>query len=331
MRTLRDLLKRSAQRRAAMLRLFVTGFSMGSADLVPGVSGGTMALLFGIYEELIHSIKTVSSKALKLALQGRIREALWVVPWEFLVPLGAGILVAIFSLARLISHLLANHPVFVWSFFFGLVTASVWVVGQRVGRWNARAIGIAATGAVITYAVVGAVPVHTPAELPVFFLAGMIAIMAMILPGISGSFLLVLMGKYAQLLEAVTNRDVITLSVFVLGAAVGLALFSRLLSYMFVHHHHRMMALLTGVLLGSLRKVWPWKETVQTTLDAHGNEVPLVEANRLPPALDGEVIVAVSLFLLAVGLIRYLHRYETARKRTSEEHPSCEIATTALD
>ncbi len=331
MRRLRDLLKRSAQRRAAMLRLFLTGFSMGSADLVPGVSGGTMALLFGVYEELIHSIKTVSSKALKLALQGRIREALWVVPWEFLVPLGAGILAAIFSLARLISHLLANHPVFVWSFFFGLVTASVWVVGQRVGRWSARAYGIAAIGAVVTYAVVGAVPVHTPAELPVFFLAGMIAIMAMILPGISGSFLLVLMGKYAQLLEAVTNRDVITLSVFALGAAVGLALFSRLLSYMFVHHHHSMMALLTGVLLGSLRKVWPWKKTVETTLDAHGNEVPLVEANYLPPALDGEVIVAVSLFLLAIGLIRYLHRYETARKRIGEEHLSREIATNALD
>ncbi len=331
MRKFRDLLKRSAQRRAAMLRLFVTGFSMGSADLVPGVSGGTIALLFGIYEELIHSIKTVSSKALKLALQGRIREALWVVPWEFLVPLGAGILAAIFSLAKLISYLLANHPVFVWSFFFGLVTASVWVVGQRVGRWNARAYGTAAIGAAVTYAIVGAVPVHTPAELPVFFLAGMIAIMAMILPGISGSFLLVLMGKYAQLLEAVTSRDVITLSVFVLGAAVGLALFSRFLSYMFANHHQPMMAFLTGVLLGSLRKVWPWKETVETTLDAHGNEVPLVEVNRLPPALDGELIVAVSLFLIAVGLIRYLHRYETARKRATEEHPSREIATTALD
>ncbi|GAB4411077.1 MAG: DUF368 domain-containing protein [Anaerolineae bacterium] len=331
MRTLRDWLKRSAQRRAAMLRLFVTGFSMGSADLVPGVSGGTMALLFGIYEELIHSIKTVSSKALKLALQGRIRDALWVVPWEFLVPLGTGILAAIFSLARLISHLLTHHPVFVWSFFFGLVTASVWVVGRRVGRWTAKACGAMAAGAIATYLIVGAVPGHTPAELPAFFLAGMIAIMAMILPGISGSFLLVLMGKYAQLLEAVTNRDVLTLGVFTLGAVVGLALFSRFLSYMFAHHHQPMMAFLTGVLLGSLRKVWPWKETVQTDLDPHGNEIVLAEVNRLPPAFDGELMVSVGLFVVAVGLIAYLSRYERFKRPTTDDSLSRQGATAASE
>lgn len=331
MRKLRDLLKGAMQRRAAMLRLFVTGFSMGSADLVPGVSGGTMALIFGIYEDLIHSIKTVSGKALRLALQGKIRAALWVVPWEFLVPLGVGILVAIFSLARLIAHLLANHPVFVWSFFFGLVAASVWVVGRRVGRWDAKAYGAMAAGAVATYLIVGAVPVHTPAELPVFFLAGMIAIIAMILPGISGSFLLVLMGKYAQLLEAVTNRDVITLGVFVLGAAVGLALFSRFLSYMFAHHHQPMMSFLTGVLLGSLRKVWPWKEPVKTELDPHGNEIVLAEVNRLPAAFDGELIVSVGLFVIAAGLIVYLNRYEMLKKRTTEATISRQEVATASD
>ena len=313
------LFKQSVRRRAATLRLFVTGFSMGSADLVPGVSGGTIALLFGIYEELIHSIKIVSGKALRLALQGKIKDAVLVVPWGFLLPVGTGMMAAIFSLATLISYLLANHPVFIWSFFFGLVTASVWVVGRRVGHWGVKAYGLMAVGAVATYVLVGAVPVHTPAVLPAFFVAGMIAIMAMILPGISGSFLLVLMGKYAQLLESVTNRDIVTLGVFTLGAAVGLALFSRVLSYMFLHHHATLMAFLTGVLLGSLRKVWPWKETVETGLDHHGNEVPLVEVNRLPAALDWQLLLAVALLVIAVGLILYMSRHEMRKERVKED------------
>ncbi len=319
MREFGGLLKQSVRRRAAMLWLFVTGFSMGSADLVPGVSGGTMALLFGIYEELIHSIKIVSGRAVKLALQGKMKDAVLVVPWGFLVPVGAGMMVAVFSLARLISHLLTNHPVFVWSFFFGLVAASVWVVGRRVGHWSVTAYGIMAAGAVATYVLVGAVPVQTPAALPVFFVSGMIAIVAMILPGISGSFLLVLIGKYAQVLESVTSRDVVTLGVFALGAVVGLALFSRVLSYMFLHHHHTLMAFLTGVLLGSLRKVWPWKETVETGLDRHGNVVPLVEANRLPAAFDGQLVVALGLLVIAVGLIVYLSRHEMLREQVKDD------------
>ncbi len=319
MREFGNLIKQSVRRRAATLRLFMTGFSMGSADLVPGVSGGTMALIFGIYEELIHSIKIVSSKAVKLALQGKIKDAVLVVPWGFLVPVGAGMMAAIFSLAKLISHLLTNHPVFVWSFFFGLVAASVWVVGRRVGHWDAKAYGLLLVGAVATYVLVGAVPVHTPAALPAFFVAGMIAIMAMIMPGISGSFLLVLMGKYAQVLESVTNRDVVTLGVFTLGAVVGLALFSRVLSYMFLHHHTTMMAFLTGVLLGSLRKVWPWKETVETGLDRHGNEVPLVEVNRLPAALDWQLLVALALLGIAVGLIVYVSRHELRKEQVKKD------------
>lgn len=312
-------LKQTVRERAALLRLFITGFSMGSADLVPGVSGGTMALIFGIYEELIHSIKVVSGKAVKLVLQGKLRDALPVVPWQFLVPVGLGILVAVFSLANLISYLLTNHPVSIWSFFFGLVVASVWVVGRRVGHWSVRTYGALVVGAVATYLVVGAVPVETPATLPAFFAAGMIAIMAMIMPGISGSFLLVLIGKYAQVLELVTTRDVFTLGVFMLGAVVGLALFSRLLSYMFVHYHHTMMAFLTGVLLGSLRKVWPWKETIESELDLHGNEIILVEANRLPAALDGELALAVVLAVIAVALITYLSRHEATKEQVKDD------------
>ncbi len=319
MQRFRKWLKQTMRQRAAMLRLFITGFSMGSADLVPGVSGGTMALIFGIYEELIHSIKIVSGKAVKLVLQGKIKDGLSAVPWRFLVPVGLGILVAVFSLANLISYLLTNHPVFIWSFFFGLVAASVWVVGGRVGHWNVRTYVALLVGAAGTYLLVGAVPVETPATLPAFFVAGMIAIMAMIMPGVSGSFLLVLIGKYAQVLELVTTRDVFTLGVFMLGAVAGLALFSRLLSYMFVHYHHTMMAFLTGVLLGSLRKVWPWKETIESELDLHGNEVILVEANRLPAAVNGELALAVALAVIAVVLIVSLSRHETTKEQVKEE------------
>jgi len=301
---------RARLRNKGIVRLFLTGFSMGSADLVPGVSGGTMALIFGIYEELIHSVRVVTGEVVSLALRGQIRQAIRAVPWGFLVPVGVGMMTAIFTLARLISWLLDDHPVFIWAFFFGLVVASVIVVGRRVGVWSVQTLAALAVGAVLTYLLVGAVPVHTPATEIAFFLSGMVAIVAMILPGISGSFLLVLMGKYAQVLDLVTNREFITLGIFALGAVVGLSAFSRVLSYMFRHHHRMMMAVLTGVLIGSLRKVWPWKEVLETTLNRHGEVVPLVEANRLPDAVTLEVFVALTLMAAGVGLILYLSRHE---------------------
>ncbi len=301
---------RGEWRNKGIMRLFLTGFSMGSADLVPGVSGGTIALITGIYEELIHSVKTVTGKTLKLVLSRDIKAAIQTVPWRFLLPVGMGMMTAIFSLAKLISWLLDHRPVLIWAFFFGLVVASVVVVGRRVGMWNTKTIAALAAGAGATYLLVGTVPVHTPTTMPAFFLAGMVAIVAMILPGISGSFLLVLMGKYAQVLDLVTNREFITLSVFALGAAVGLSAFSRVLSYMFHHHHRLMMAVLTGVLVGSLRKVWPWKEVLETTIDRHGDVVPLIEANRLPDAVTLELFAALGLMVFGLGLILYLGQHE---------------------
>lgn len=301
---------RGEWRDKGIMRLFLTGFSMGSADLVPGVSGGTIALILGIYEELIHSVKTVTGESLKLAFSGEIKDAIQTVPWRFLLPVGMGMMTAVFSLAKGISWLLDHHPVFIWAFFFGLVVASVIVVGRRVGIWSTKTSAALVAGAGLTYLLVGAVPVHTPATIPAFFLAGMVAIVAMILPGISGSFLLVLMGKYAQVLDLVTNREFITLGIFVSGAVIGLAAFSRVLSYMFHHHHRLMMAVLTGVLLGSLRKVWPWKELLETTTDRHGDVVPLIEANRLPDAVTVELFMALGLMAFGVGLILYLSRHE---------------------
>lgn len=283
---------------------------MGSADLVPGVSGGTVALIMGVYEDLIQSIKHVSTTTLKLGLTGKIIAAFKSVPFSFLLPLGLGIVTAILSLAQTFEYLLINQPIYLWSFFFGLVAMSVYVVGLRVSKWENQARVMFILGAIFAYVIVGLLPVETPATLPAFFVAGAIAICAMILPGISGSFLLLIMGKYAQVLSALNDRNFVILGVFLFGAVFGLAAFSRLLSYLFANYHNIMMAFLTGVLLGSLRKVWPWKEVMQTYTDSHGVVMPLVEQNIIPSQFDLTVVLGITLMIVGAGLIYFLSRYD---------------------
>lgn len=300
------------------IRLFTTGVAMGTADLIPGVSGGTIAFLSGIYEELLYSIKTVSGEFLRLLLKGKLRQAIGVVPFRFLVPLGIGMLGAVFTLAGLLSYLLDNHPIFIWAFFFGLVLASTWVVLKRVVKWDVSDMVAFAVSTVITYFVVGLIPVETPDNLPFFFLSGMIAICAMILPGISGSFILLLIGKYQQVLAAVTGRDFLTLGVFGAGCVLGLALFSRVLSWLFRKHHDLAIAILAGLMLGSVRKLWPWKETVLTRINSHGVEVPLVEENIMPPVLDGTVLFALLLAIVGAALVLLMDRAQLTREQTSD-------------
>jgi putative membrane protein len=297
------------------IRLFLIGFSMGSADVVPGVSGGTIAFIFGIFEELVYSIKKVSGQVLKLILKFRLKEALSETPFGFLLPLMFGILTALFTLSGIISNLLQTQPVFIWSFFFGLLTASILVVRKRVVTWDKHDYVVLAGAALFAYFLVGSVPVQTPATYLAFFLSGMIAICAMILPGISGSFLLILMGKYEQVLEAVVTRDILVIGTVMLGAVLGLAIFSRFLSWLFARHHDIIVAALTGFMIGSLRKVWPFKEVVATRLNRHGMEVPLQEANYIPQVFDSTVFYALIFALIAMAIIFYLDRL----KVTNEE------------
>jgi len=299
-------------------RLFGTGFSMGVADLIPGVSGGTIAFLSGIYEELLYSIKLVTGDVLRLFLRGKVKQAISLIPFRFLVPLFFGLFGAIFLLANLLSYLLEEYPVFVWAFFFGLVLASTMIVMKRVKKWSILdRVGfvIAAIGA---YILVGLVPVETPNTLPVFFISGMIAICAMILPGISGSFILLLLGKYQQVLGAVTERNFLTLAVFAAGCVVGIALFSRVLSWLFKNYHNISVAILAGFMLGSARKIWPWKEVVSTRINSHGVEVPLVENNILPQVVDASVVIAVVLALIAVFVVYYLDKMQMVKEQTSD-------------
>ena len=282
------------------LGLVVRGFFMGAADIVPGVSGGTMAFILGIYEELINSIKAVDTKLLRLLSRLKIKAALESFPWEFLLSVGVGIGLAILSLASFLEQQLETNTTLVWAFFFGLVLASVITVGRSVSRWNVTRIASTLLALVGGYLLVGAVPLQTP-EAPWFlFLSGAIAICAMILPGISGAFILVLLGKYQYVLAAVNDRDILTIALVGAGAAFGIVTFARILSWLFKNHRDTTIASLTGLMLGSLRKVWPWKVTLSTTVDRHGEIVPLEQANILPAAFDGDVAFALGLMVLGV-------------------------------
>lgn len=233
---------------------------MGAADIVPGVSGGTMAFILGIYEELIDAIRIFGRPEFwHDIVRGKVHHALRLPKWGFLVSVGSGILLAVATLSLPLEHLLSTKPVVLWSFFFGLVCASVIVVAARIKKWEPKHVVALLFGAFLAYVIVGLVPVETP-DAPWFLvLCGAIAICAMILPGISGAFLLVLLGKYEFVLSAVNNRDIMPIAYIGVGATVGIIAFSQVLSWLFGRYHDLTVALLTGLMIGSLRKIWPWK------------------------------------------------------------------------
>ncbi len=269
---------------------------MGAADVVPGVSGGTMAFILGIYDELISAIHAVNIRFVRRLIGLRWREAFAEFPWRFLLALGMGIGLAIVILSRPLSHALQTSPSLVWAFFFGLVLASVLVVRKRVRRWTPATIALGLVAVVGAYILVGLTPTETPNDAWFIFISGAIAICAMILPGISGSFILVLLGKYQHILGAVTRLDVATLAIFVAGCAVGIIAFARVLRWLLRHHHDPTVAALAGFMLGSLRKVWPWKDAVDA------------QANVLPGAFTPEVALALGLMVVGVALVIAIDR-----------------------
>jgi len=288
----------ASQSLSTYLVLAAKGFCMGAANVIPGVSGGTMALILGIYQELINAIRSFNLHFLRLVGLLKIREAISSVSWPFLFPIGMGVLLATVSLAKVLSLLLESYPVTVWSFFFGLVLSSVLTVSRVIKRWGMPTFGAAALGAVGAYFLFGLMPGTTPDAPWFIFLSGFLAICAMILPGISGAYVLVLLGKYHYILEAINDKDLWTLLILVAGAVVGLLSFVRAIEWLLKRYHDLTMAILTGLMLGSLRKIWPWKETVSTFIDSHGEEVPTLQANTLPPSFDSEVGAALLLMIL---------------------------------
>lgn len=243
--------------------LSVKGMCMGAADVVPGVSGGTIAFITGIYDELINSIKSINAASLKMFFTGKWGEFWKMINGKFLLFLLAGIGISVFSLAKIITWLLVAYPVLVWSFFFGLVLASTWFVGKDVKERNWKTGLGFLLGAALAFYITVATPAETPSHFLFIFLCGAIAICAMILPGISGSFILVLLGKYFFIMETVKTLDLKVIAIFGIGACVGITSFSRLLSYALSHMRNITLAVLSGFMLGSLNKVWPWKETIE--------------------------------------------------------------------
>lgn len=285
------------------IRLALTGLSMGLADLIPGVSGGTIAFLFGIYDELLYSIKLVTGQFPKLLLAGKFKQAFKIIPFGFLIPLGLGMLTAIFGLVHIVSYLLDTQPVLVWALFFGLVLGSAFVVSRRITAWKPSYWFFLILGFVATFILVG-LPSITGNDNPLaVFGTGAIAITAMILPGISGSLIMVLLGQYEIIIDAVANRDIITLGFFALGALIGIALFVRLLTWLLKHYHFAVIAFLVGVMAGSLRRIWPWQTT-----DATGHAV-----NTLP-SFDWMFIVAVLLTIAGIALVLGIERLGLAKE-----------------
>ncbi len=235
------------------------GACMGAADVIPGVSGGTIAFLMGIYEELLDSIKSVNGEAFKLLLKGKIVEFWKHINGNFLASLFAGILFSVFSLARLMKYLLEFHPIPLWSFFFGLILASAIYILKGLDKWSFKNILSLLIGVGVAAFICLASPAQTPDALWFVFLSGAIAICAMILPGISGSFILLLLGKYEFVMTAVTELNIPVLAVFAVGCGIGIISFSHFLSWLLKKYYMQTIALLSGFMLGSLLKVWPWK------------------------------------------------------------------------
>lgn len=294
--------------------LFFKGMMMGAADVVPGVSGGTIAFITGIYEELINTIKSFDLAAVRILFkQGPV--ACWRhVNGTFLLVLVAGIIASIASLAGGILYLLGNYPVLLWAFFFGLILASSWLVMSHVDRWDTDVLSSFSIGILVAYLITSISPAAVEPTSWMVFLAGSVAICAMILPGISGSFILLLMGMYAPILVAVKALDLQVVGLFVMGCIIGITSFSRVLSWMFSHHKVVTLALLSGFMLGSLNKVWPWKYTVAYTINRHGDQVPLQQENVLPwsyQGITGEpafLIFSCGLVLLGAAMVIVMER-----------------------
>jgi putative membrane protein len=299
------------------LIITLKGLAMGAADVVPGVSGGTIAFISGIYQELIDSINNVNLSVLKTLKKDGLRAAWQQVNGSFLLALLTGIFISVLTFSKIITHLLADHPILVWSFFFGLIIASIVLIWKETSNWKLVDILALVLGIVISYYITIARPVSSPDSYWYIFLSGFIAIIAMILPGISGAFILLLMGSYETVIgtinkfrEGIVNFDMeilgeamVKLSVFALGAIIGLKSFSKILHWMFEKHKNTTLALLIGFMAGSLNKVWPWKQVLETRVNSHGEVVPFIENSILPQNFDGNPQVMTAVILAVIGFV----------------------------
>lgn len=288
---------------------------MGAADVVPGVSGGTIAFITGIYETLLDSIKSVNLTALKLLFSDGPAAVWRHCNGNFLLALGLGILTSILSLANLITFLLDNYPLFVWSFFFGLIVASSAFIARQIPKWSLQHGVALLIGVLIAIVIAEMKPAQLSPDPLMVFLSGSIAICAMILPGISGSFILVLLGMYRYILEAISQLNLIVLFSFAMGCGIGLLCFANLLSWLLARFHDLTMSVLTGFLIGSLYLIWPWKQTLSFYTDRHGEQIPLEQKNVLPmnyqelTGIEAMTLSCVALMVLGFAIVVFLEKW----------------------
>ncbi|MCB9062737.1 MAG: DUF368 domain-containing protein [Halobacteriovoraceae bacterium] len=304
--------------------LMAKGLCMGAADLIPGVSGGTVAFITGIYTNLVNAITSINKEVITKLLKFQIKDALSQIHLGFLIPLMAGIFCSIVGLARIMHYLMREQAIPTWGMFFGLILASIIIVGRHGEIWrDFKRIVWLVFGVLSAHFIVNLIPVQTPEEMWFIFLCGIIAIMAMILPGISGSFLLLILGKYEFVTGAVKNpfilENIKIIIVFACGAFIGLTSFSRVLSYFLTKYEKITMAYLTGIMIGALQKVWPWRQIVDSTV-IRGKTYILKEINILPNNFDSIDISAFVLML--VGIIFVLFLDSMTRKKDSMTHSS---------
>lgn len=296
------------------LLVSMRGLAMGAADIVPGVSGGTIAFITGIYEELIESINKINLHAFSVLRKDGVLACWKYMNGNFFVFLFLGIGISLLTLSKIVLYLLVNEPVMLWSFFFGLIIASIWLIGKSIQKWNGGVILALLVGTAIAFYISTLQTVaHVDAKWYIF-ISGMIAICAMILPGISGSFILVLMGSYHVVLSALKDKDLFIIGLFAMGCLIGLLSFARVLKYLFNHFKEVTVAMLTGFMIGSLYKVWPWKNelTDQLLLVHSDGRKDYAMSNVLPSAYSGVgesfFVYAIVLAMIGFGLIFMLSK-----------------------
>ena len=290
------------------------GIAMGAADVVPGVSGGTIAFISGIYEELIRSINQVNLQLFRTWKEEGFA-AMWrSVNGSFLLALLTGIGISIITLAKVIRHLLETQPILIWSFFFGLVLASIFYVGKQIYKWRLMTFVFLLSGALVAYYITTLTPQTAQVSWPYVFFSGALAICAMILPGISGSFILLLLGMYKPVLDAIHDRNLGLLIVLALGAVTGLLSFSRLLKWLFDNYANLTLAMLTGFIIGSLNKIWPWKKVLESEF-INGKEKILSEKSISPWAYEGDNQLVPALVCAAVGIVFIVFLEKLAAKK----------------
>lgn len=293
----------------------IKGAAMGAANVIPGVSGGTIALITGIFERLINSIKSFNITALKLIIAGKFKEFSIYTDLVFLISILLGIAISIFSFARLLDYLFTNYPIHIWSYFFGLIIASVYFVGKTIEKWRIPTIIAFLIGTTIAIGITVLSPSRENDHYLYVFICGIVASCSMILPGLSGSFVLILMGNYQLvMIDSINNFDLNVLIPLVVGAGFGLLVFSYFLSWIFKNYHDQTLGMLTGFILGSLSILWPWKVVISTFINRHGIEQALQQSNVFPwiyakeTGLDSYVIAAIILAIVGFSSIWLLEK-----------------------